>query len=223
MQRLSSTARVYCHTHNCIISYKSLIIYNTMHMLYNNYNDGKIIWCCYLYLLQLVFIKGSYRKDVFIVSKIDKQLEKLEIKLPISAATIANYLPFVKVNNMIYISGQLPIDIDGDSKVKYIGKVGTDVTVDDALAAAKLCGINLLAQLKIACEGNLDLVIRCVQLSGFVNANGDFSEHPKIINGCSDLMMDVFGEKGKHSRIAVGSSSLPLNASVEIGGIFETI
>jgi enamine deaminase RidA (YjgF/YER057c/UK114 family) len=152
------------------------------------------------------------------MGKIENRLAEMNITLPEPAVPVANYVPYVITGNLVFISGQVTLE---DGEVKYIGKVGADLTVDDGIAAARLCGINILAQLKAACGGDLDRVVQCVKLGGFVNATTDFSQHPKIINGCSDLMIDALGDKGKHARFALGAGSLPLNVAVEIDAVFE--
>jgi len=152
------------------------------------------------------------------MSKIEEKLKSLGIELPTPAAPVANYVGFVKSGNQVFISGQLPID---KGEVKYIGKVGSKISVEDAKVAARLCAINLLAQLKVACEGNLERVVRCVKLGAFVNAEPDFTDHPAVANGASDLMVEVLGDAGKHSRAAVGSGSLPRGVAVEVDAIFE--
>jgi enamine deaminase RidA (YjgF/YER057c/UK114 family) len=149
---------------------------------------------------------------------IDKKLAELGIALPTPMKPIANYVPWVRTGNLVFISGQGAV-VDG--KVQYAGKVGESVSVDDAAKSARLTGINVLAQLREACGGNLDRVKRIVKLVGFVNATPDFTEHPKVINGASDLMVEVFGEKGRHARSAVASPSLPLNLSVEVEAVVE--
>jgi enamine deaminase RidA (YjgF/YER057c/UK114 family) len=152
------------------------------------------------------------------MGKIENRLAEMNITLPEPAVPVANYVPYVITGNLVFISGQVTLE---DGEVKYIGKVGADLTVDDGIAAARLCGINILAQLKAACGGDLDRVVQCVKLGGFVNATTDFSQHPQIINGCSDLMVDALGDKGKHARFALGAGSLPLNVAVEIDAVFE--
>lgn len=148
---------------------------------------------------------------------IDAKLAELGISFPEFVAPAANYVPFVKTENLVYISGQIAIDGDG----MRIGKLGDGYSMEDGYAAARLCGVNLISQLKAACDGDLDRVERVVKLNGFVNATGDFTDHPKIINGTSDLMVEVFGDKGRHARAAVGSSSLPFGVAVEVEGIFQ--
>ncbi len=152
------------------------------------------------------------------MNSIDKKLEELNIQLPEAAAPVANYVGYQVIDNMVYISGQIPL-IDG--KLHFPGSVPEDVTIEDAHQAARLCGINILAQLKAACNGDLEKVERCVKLGGFVQSQRGFTDHPKVINGASNLMVEVFGEAGKHTRFAVGAPSLPLNTSVEIDAIFQ--
>ena len=152
------------------------------------------------------------------VGKIDARLAELGIQLPKPTAPVANYVPFVIVGSTAFISGQITIQ---EGKVGFAGKVGTDLTVEQGYQAARVCGLNLLAQLREACSGDLDRVRRVVKLGGFVNAAADFKEHPKVINGASDLMVEVFGNVGRHARFAVGVPSLPSDTAVEVDGIFE--
>ena len=149
---------------------------------------------------------------------IDKKLAELGIVLPVPMKPVANYVPWVKTGNLVFISGQGAM-VDG--KVHYHGKLGDTVTIEDGIASARLTAINILAQLREACDGDLDRVARIVKLVGFVSAVPDFIDHPKIINGASDLMAQVFGDKGRHARSAVGVPSLPLNFSVEIDAVVE--
>ena len=148
---------------------------------------------------------------------IEEKLALLNISLPIPPKPAGSYIPVVRTGNLVFVSGQIPVK---DGKVEFQGKVPTDVTIEVAQQAAKLCIINVLAQLK-AELGTLDKISRIVRVSGFVNSAQDFVEQPKIINAASDLLFEIFGEKGKHSRIAVGVSSLPLNSTVEIDLIAE--
>ncbi len=150
-------------------------------------------------------------------SEIEWKLKELGIVLPNAAAPAANYVPFIKVNNMLFVSGQISQDLDG----LVIGKLGLDFSVDQGYKAGRLCGLALLAQVKSACDNNWDRLKQVVRLGGFVNSTADFVDHPKIINGASDLMVEVLGKKGTHSRAAVGSSSLPFGVAVEVDGIFE--
>ena len=149
------------------------------------------------------------------MSKIEARLSELGIVLPTPAAPVANYVPFVRAGNLLHVSGQVSTDASGGIK----GTVGADVDFDSAVKAARLCGINLLAQFKAACEGDLDRVQRVVKLGGFVQAGPEFYDIPKVINGCSDLMVEVFGDAGRHARSAVGVYKLPLNFAVEIDAI----
>ena len=149
---------------------------------------------------------------------INKKLQTLGIVLPEPIAPVANYVPFVKSGNQIFISGQLPIE---NGEVKFVGKLGENISIEDGQKAARICAINLLANLKLACGGNLDLVVRCVKLGIFVNAVADFTNHPVVANGASDLMVEVFGDAGKHARFAMGAGSLPRGVAVEVDAIFE--
>lgn len=149
---------------------------------------------------------------------IDARLAELGIELPNAAAPAGAYVPFVKSGNLIFVAGQITL-WNGD--VRYRGRLGDDMSVDDGYAAARLCGLNLIAQVREACDGNLDRVARVVRLGGFVQSTADFTDQPKVINGASDLMAEVFGDAGRHARAAVGTIALPLGVSVEVDGIFE--
>jgi enamine deaminase RidA (YjgF/YER057c/UK114 family) len=142
----------------------------------------------------------------------EDRLKQLNITLPTPPKPAGSYIPVVTSGNLAFVSGQIPMQ---DGKVLYTGKVPTEKSIEEAREAAKLCGINILAQLK-ANLGSLDRITKIVRVSGFVNCTPEFSEHPKIINAASDMFFEIFGEKGKHSRIAVGVASLPLNSTVEI-------
>lgn len=150
--------------------------------------------------------------------KITERLVSLGIDLPTPPQAIANYVPYSQIGNMVIISGQLPMK---DGQVAFKGKVGQDKTLQEGQAAARQCAINILTQLKVACEGDLGRVEKCVRLGGFVNCTPDFTDQPKVINGASDLMVEVFGETGRHARAAVGVNALPLGALVEVEAIFE--
>lgn len=151
-------------------------------------------------------------------SRIDKRLTELGIALPAPASPVGSYVPYVNVGTLVFISGQLP---RAEGKLAFTGKVGRDVTVENGQAAARVCALNLLAHLKVACAGNLDRVVRCVRMSGFVNSDPEFKDHPQVVNGASDLMLEVFGESGRHARTAVGVAALPADAAVEVEAIFE--
>ena len=148
---------------------------------------------------------------------IDEKLASLNIILPTPPKPAGSYIPVVKIGNLVFVSGQIPMK---DGQVQFKGQVPTTISVEDAQKAAKLCIINVLAQLKSEL-GTLDKISRIVRVSGFVSSSQEFYEHPKIINAASDLLFEIFGEKGKHSRIAVGVASLPLNSTVEIDLIAE--
>jgi len=149
---------------------------------------------------------------------IDQRLVELDIELPDPAAPAANYVPFVVSGNLVFVSGQIT---SWNGELKFTGIVGGNRTLDEGYQAARVCGLNLIAQVKEACGGDLDRVRRVVKLGGFVASTADFKEHPQVINGASDLMADVFGEKGQHARFAVGAPALPRDTLVEIDGIFE--
>ena len=152
------------------------------------------------------------------MSTIDARLAELGLNLPEAAAPAANYVPYVQTGKLVVVSGQITLE---NGELKYIGRVGQDFSTDEAYEAAKLCGLNLIAQVKAACGGDLNRVKRVVRLGGFVNCTDDFTDQPKVINGASDLMAEVFGDKGKHARAAVGVNTLPLGVAVEVEGMFE--
>jgi enamine deaminase RidA (YjgF/YER057c/UK114 family) len=147
---------------------------------------------------------------------IEEKLKKLEITLPTPPTPAGSYVPAIKTGNLLFISGQIPME---DGKVIFTGKV-TDDNIETAKKSAKMCAINLLAQMKREL-GSLDKVTKIVRISGFINSDPEFYQHPKIINAASDLFFEIFGDKGKHSRIAVGVSCLPLNSMTEIDAIVE--
>ena len=149
--------------------------------------------------------------------KIETRLAELGLELPEAPAPAANYVPYVIIDNMVYISGQISKDANG----LICGKLGDNTSVEQGAAAARVCGLNLIAQLREACGGNLDRVVKVVKLGGFVNATAGFIDHPAVINGTSDLMAEVFGKTGEHARAAVGCVSLPLGVAVEVEGIFQ--
>ena len=149
---------------------------------------------------------------------IDQRLKELNIELDDASVPAGSYVPYVITNNLVFISGQLPF-INGKLTIK--GKVGDNVSLDDAVKMSEACAKALLSQLKAACNGNLDNVNKVVKLGGFVASAPNFTDQPKVINGASDLIVNIFGDKGKHSRFAVGVAALPLNVPVEIDGIFE--
>ena len=148
---------------------------------------------------------------------IEARIAELGLTLPEPAKPVASYVSYVRSGNQITISGQLSNDASGGIK----GTVGVDVTPEQATEAARLCGLNLIAQIKAACDGDLDRLVRIVKLGGFVQAGPDFVAIPAVINGCSDMMVEVFGDAGKHARSAVGVYKLPLGFAVEIDAIVE--
>ena len=149
---------------------------------------------------------------------VERKLASLGINLPTPASPIANYVPFVRSGDMLIVSGQLCFDHDGNLVAK--GQLGGGVSMDDGQKAARACAVNLLAQLKAAL-GDLDKVTRVLRLGGFINSASGFADGPKVMNGASDLMVEVFGEKGRHARSTVGVAALPANAAVEVEGQFE--
>ncbi len=150
--------------------------------------------------------------------QIDARLGELGIELPDAPAPAANYVPYVVSGNTVYIAGQLPF-VDGG--LRHSGRVGERYSVAEAKAAARLCALNILAQLKVACGGDLDRVARCCKLGGFVAGVDGFDQQPEVVNGASDLMVEVLGEAGRHARFAVGVNALPRNVPVEVDAIFE--
>lgn len=151
-------------------------------------------------------------------NEIKQRLAAMGIELKAPPAPAANYVPYVISGNQLIVSGNLPFGADG---LEYIGKVGDDISLEQAQAAAKLCAINLLAQANAALDGDLGRVTRLLRLGGFVNATPDYTQQPAVINGASDFMVEILGEAGKHARAAVGVGSLPFGVSVEIDAIFE--
>jgi enamine deaminase RidA (YjgF/YER057c/UK114 family) len=148
---------------------------------------------------------------------IDSRLAELKIKLPEPPAPVASYVPYVVSGNMVFISGQVTV---ADGGLQYLGIVGKELSLEEGKAAARLCAINVLAQLRAA-AGDLDRVRRCVRLGVFVNAVPGYAQHPEVANGASDLIVEVFGDAGRHTRAAVGAGSLPRNVAVEVDAVFE--
>ena len=148
--------------------------------------------------------------------KIESRIKALGLTLPEPPKPVASYVPFVNVDNTIFISGQVPMGPDG---LEYIGKLGADMDMETGQAAARLCGLNIIAQLKAAADGDLDRVKQIVRLGGFVNCTDDFKGQPLVINGASDLMQELFGERGRHARAALGVNALPGGTAVEIDAI----
>ena len=148
----------------------------------------------------------------------DDKIKELEIELPEANAPVGSYLATKIVGKLLYISGQISMNASGEL-IK--GKVGKDLTTDEAYKAAERCGLSIVAQVKNACNGDLSKIKSCIKLTGFVNSTEDFIEQPKVINGASDLIASIFGDAGMHTRAAVSTNSLPLGVSVEVDAIFE--
>jgi enamine deaminase RidA (YjgF/YER057c/UK114 family) len=151
------------------------------------------------------------------MSVVEQRLAEQGVILPQPVAPIANYVPFVRSGSIVHISGQVSLDAAGG----ILGTVGVDVDLELAQSAARLCGVNLIAQMKAACDGDLDRVVRVVKLGGFVQAGPEFYDIPAVVNGCSDLMVAVFGDAGRHARSAVGVYKLPRNFAVEVDAVVE--
>jgi enamine deaminase RidA (YjgF/YER057c/UK114 family) len=154
------------------------------------------------------------------MGQVEQKLAELGISLPTPAAPVANYVPFVRTGNLVVISGQICLGPDGKLSDAHKGKLGAEVSPDKGQEAARLAAINVLAQLKSAI-GDLDKVVRCVRLGGFINAMPNFAALPGIMNGASDLMVAVLGDKGRHARTTIGVAELPLDAAVEVEAMFE--
>jgi enamine deaminase RidA (YjgF/YER057c/UK114 family) len=150
--------------------------------------------------------------------KIEARLSELGIELPQASAPVANYVPYTVSGTLVVVSGQVSVR---DGKAEYVGKLGAGISLAEGQQAARLCALNILAHLKTACGGDLDKVKQVLRLGGFVNCMPEFTEMPQVVNGASNLMVEVFGDAGKHARAAVGVSSLPLGVSVEVEAMFE--
>jgi enamine deaminase RidA (YjgF/YER057c/UK114 family) len=150
--------------------------------------------------------------------RIDERLAQLAIQLPSPAAPAGAYVPFVIATGLVFVAGQIPV---WNGEVRFRGRLGDGMSLDDGKAAARLCALNLLAQARAACAGDLDRVRRVIRLGGFVNCDAGFTDHAQVLNGASDLMVEVFGDAGRHARFAVGAPSLPLGVAVEVEGIFH--
>jgi enamine deaminase RidA (YjgF/YER057c/UK114 family) len=151
------------------------------------------------------------------MSSPEHRLAALGLTLPTPNAPVANYVPFVRVGDLVHISGQVSVDASGGIR----GVVGEDVDFDTAVKAARICAVNLMAQMKAACDGDLSRLVRVVKLGGFVQAGPAFFDIPKVVNGCSDLMVEVFGDAGRHARSAVGVYRLPMNFAVEVDAVVQ--
>ncbi len=151
--------------------------------------------------------------------EIDARLNELGIELPAPAPAAANYVPFVVSRGQVFVAGQVPFAADGS--LELLGKVGQDLSLEQGQEAARLCALNILAQVKAACGGDWGRLVRCVKLGGFVNCPPEFDQQPAVINGASDLLVEVLGDRGRHARFAVGAANLPFNVAVEIDAVFE--
>lgn len=150
--------------------------------------------------------------------EIENTIARLGLALPPTPKPVANYVPYVVTGSLVFISGQITT---GPNGLEYVGRVGEDFDVATGQKAARLCALNLIAQLKAACDGDLDRVKRCVRLGGFINAIPGFKDHSAIMNGASDLIAEVFGERGRHARTSLGVASLPFGVAVEVEALFE--
>jgi enamine deaminase RidA (YjgF/YER057c/UK114 family) len=150
--------------------------------------------------------------------KIEAQLKELNIELPQATAPVANYVPFTVSGTIVVVSGQITLR---NGKAEFVGKLGREITVADGQQAARLCALNILTHLRVACGGDLDRVKRVLRLGGFVNCMPEFTDMPQVVNGASDLMVAVFGDAGRHARAAVGVASLPAGVAVEVEATFE--
>jgi enamine deaminase RidA (YjgF/YER057c/UK114 family) len=150
--------------------------------------------------------------------KYDARLRDLGIELPQASAPAANYVPFVRTGNLLFMAGQVTV---WNGERRYVGKLGREFNAEEGQQAARLCALNLIAQLRRALDGDLDRLVRVVRVGGFVNSTPDFLEQPKVVNGASDLFVEVFGDAGKHARTAVGTNVLPFEVAVEVEAVFE--
>ena len=148
---------------------------------------------------------------------IDARLAELGVVLPEAPAPAANYVPWARSGNLLFVAGQ----VSGNNQGVHKGRLGDDLDLDDGVAAARACALNLIAQAKAGCSGDLDRVVRVVKLGGFVNCTPDFVQQPQVVNGASDLIVEIFADKGRHARFAVGAPALPMGFAVEIDAVFE--
>ena len=151
-------------------------------------------------------------------SAIEAKLQELGVTIPTPAASVANYVGYVTTGSLVFVSGQLPLE---DGKVAVSGHLGKNVSIEDGYKGARICAINLLAQLKAATNGDLGRIKRVVRLTGFISSTPDFTEQSKIINGASDFLVEVLGDAGRHARISISVAALPMGAAVEVEGVFE--
>lgn len=152
------------------------------------------------------------------MSKYEETLATLGLSIPEPTLPVANFVPYTITGNLVYISGQIPIQ---NGQISFVGKLGRDFCVEQGREAARLCALHVLAMIRHACGGDLDRVVRCVRLGGFINSTAEFSKQPEVMNGASDLIVSLFGDRGRHARAAVGVNSLPRNVAVEVDAVFE--
>jgi enamine deaminase RidA (YjgF/YER057c/UK114 family) len=152
------------------------------------------------------------------MDKYEQAISKMGFTLPKLSSPVANFVPYVTTGKLVYISGQIPVK---DGRPDFIGKLGREFSVDDGRKAAQSCALQVLAWIGLACDGDLDRVVRCVRLGGFINCTPDFADQPEVMNGASDLLTEVLGERGRHARAAVGVNALPRGVAVEVDAIFE--
>ena len=152
------------------------------------------------------------------MNRYEEALAELGLTIPEAAAPVANFVPYVVTGNLVYVSGQIPMR---DGEIGFIGKLGREFDVAQGREAARACALNVLSVLRQACGGDLDRVTRCVRLGGFINSTDDFTAQPEVMNGASDLLVAVFGERGRHARTAVSVNSLPRGVAVEVDAVFE--
>lgn len=150
--------------------------------------------------------------------RIDVRLKELGVELPQPGIPVANYVPFVRCGDLLFIAGQIPRW--GDER-RFVGKVGREIGVEDGRMAARLCMLNVVAQLRLALDGDLDRVLQCVRVGGFVNSTPEFTDQPRVLDGASDFLVEVFGDAGRHARTAVSVCALPLNVAVEVDAVFS--
>jgi enamine deaminase RidA (YjgF/YER057c/UK114 family) len=157
-------------------------------------------------------------KESAMSGRVAARLKELNLTLPDAPAPVANYVPAVRAGNVLYVSGQIPLE---GGKPQFVGKLGRELGVDQGQQAARLCALNVLAQARAALGGDLDRIVRCVRVGGFVNCTPEFTDQPQVVNGASDLFVAVLGEAGRHARAAVGCASLPRGVAVEVEAAFE--
>ena len=152
--------------------------------------------------------------------KIEARLKELGLDIPPPAAPAANYVPFVVSGRHVFLAGQITL---WNGELKHVGKLGAGLGIKEGQEAARVCALNLIAQAKAACDGDLDRMVRWVKIGGYVNSAPDFTDQPKVMNGASDLLVSIFGDKGRHTRSSVGVAALPFNVAVEVDGVFEIV